>query len=647
MIGGNRAGARVLAVATALALMLALAPAAGAATGAEAMYEPGTVDVIDLTLPPASVAKLEAEPEAEYVEGTFSLAETEGTPATVKAFTAPITVGIRLKGSLGSLRSIHEKAAFKIKLNYVKGQKFLGLKKMTLNNMVQDPSMVHETMAYELFRANRVAGPHTGFAYVYVNGENFGLHLNIETMDQEALEARFGEFGPPQHLYEGEYGADVTAAAESKFEVDEGEEGDRSDLEALVAAMAGSTPADFSERVAPLADLQEMVHQWAVEKYIGHWDGYAGQQGSYWPNNYYLYSSATGVFQMLPWGTDQTWGDRLGFAGAAGILFDECLADASCATMYRRALRELLASLPGLGLDSLATRTAALLEPWQALEASPRRPYGATEIHGAVESTRDFAADRSGELEVFLASGPAEAVGARIAVAATPESIPVGGGTGTVTATVEGAAGEPIFGEAVAFAATDPGIAFGPVVDAGEGVYTASFSGTAAPGPVTVTATDAGPGLSATTTLTQLAPESVGTGAGPGGAGPGGSGNTTTAGSGTGAGASGEAAQPAPPTVSFTAKPGHRTSERRPRFAFGSDRPGSRFECRVGNDSFRPCSSPLRLPALAAGHHSFSVVAVGPDGTRGTATRYEFVLSIRNRIRVPDRPLSIATSSQS
>ena len=51
------------------------------------------------------------------------------------------------------------KAAFKVKFDeYVDDQTFFGLEKLTLNNMVQDRSMIHETLAYELFRAARRAG---------------------------------------------------------------------------------------------------------------------------------------------------------------------------------------------------------------------------------------------------------------------------------------------------------------------------------------------------------------------------------------------------------------------------------------------------------------------------------------------------------
>jgi CotH kinase protein len=623
----------------ALLTTLALAPAARAALTAESMYEPGTVVSIKLTLPEKSIKKLEKEPEEKYVEGTFSLAESTGPPSSLGAFSTPLTVGIKLKGSLGSLRKLNEKAAFKISFGkFVEGQTFLGLQKMTLNNMVQDKSMVHETMAYELFRANRVAGSHTGFAYLHVNlngsEENFGMHLNIETMDSVALEKRFGPFQvPPQHLYSGEYKADVTPSTEGYFEVSEGEEdetpgeGKEGDLEALVAAVGGTSPADFSDRVASYADLQEMVHEWAVEKYIDHWDGYAGQQGEYWPNNYYLYSSAAGRFEMLPWGTDQTWADepgsRVAFDQPAGVLFDKCLADSSCETMYLRALREVLASVPGLGLDSLAARTATLLEPWQALEQSPRNNGDAAEIHSAVESTRSFARSRPAELEAFLAGQPPEATATRVIVSTAPGTIPAGGGAGTVTATISGAAAEPIFGDQVSFSASDPALSFGPVVYQGEGIYVASFTGAPAPGQVTITATDSTSHVSGTATLLAEA-------AAP----------TPPAGGGGGGGAAASKAAATPPSVMpkvIVGKgPGRRTSDRRPRFTFASDQPGSTFVCRIGNKSFRPCSSPLRLPRLAPGHHVFSVAAVGPEWTRGTPQRYAFVVSIRRRTRVPD-----------
>lgn len=401
-----------LALLAAALLSLTLASPAAALT-ADEMYEMDTVVVIDLQLPPASVAALEAEPE-EYVEGTFSLAPTDGTPGGVGEFSAPLAVGIRLKGET-SFRDLSGKAAFKVKFaEFVKGQRFLGLKNLTLNNMVQDPSMVHEALAFAAFRAAGVPAPRTGYADVRVNGEEFGMHLNLETLDDVALERLFGSFeAPPQHLYEGQAGIDVVPGDAGEFEVDEGEEGDISDLEALIEAVAAPSPA-FSERAAGLADLGEMTRMWALERYIGHWDGYSTE-----PHNYYLYSEPLGEFQMLPWGTDQAWvRSQLGFGPPGAALFKACFADPPCASLYIDALREARDVVATLDPGAEAQQLAALLAPWQELEEPPRKPFGSTEIDAAVAGVDQFAARRPADLTKFLGEGEPAGSGDRPATPA-------------------------------------------------------------------------------------------------------------------------------------------------------------------------------------------------------------------------------------
>src|SRR6476646_6107331 len=274
---------------------------------AAGLFDPGRMHVIKLSLPQKSWDALE-EDRDKYQPGTFSLAETDGTPDGVGPFSPSVDIKVKLQGS-ASYRPLTDKSAFKIKFE---AAPFRGLRTMTLNNMVEDRSMIHETLAYTAFRGAGVPASRTGYAYVYVNGKDFGIHLNIEAFDEVALERIFGSFDPEiQHLYEGENAADVHPGGAGQFEVDEGDDEDLGDLEALIAAVNSSGPTPWAERVAAAADLEEMTRMWATEKYIGQWDGYAGQQGDSWlPNNYYLYSSPSGRFQMLPWGNDESWQDE-------------------------------------------------------------------------------------------------------------------------------------------------------------------------------------------------------------------------------------------------------------------------------------------------------------------------------------------------
>ncbi len=378
-----------------LALVLAAAPAS--ADEADWLYDPTKVVEIDFELAPEDEAALELEPD-EYVPATFTLA-AEG-----QTF-GPIEVGFRLKGGLGSFRPLTEKAAFKVKFDeYVDDQTVLGLERLTLNNMVQDASMVHETLTYDLFRSIGVPASRTGYAFVRINDQPYGVYLNIETLDKISLPTWFES---TQHLYEADApGLDVAPGEQTKFEVDRGDDEDIADLEALIAA-ANDTEGDWSEGMAAVADLEEMTRMWAVERYAGHWDGYAGREDDFRPNNYYLHSLSSGVFRMMPWGTDQTWVVPLAFdEPAGGLLFNNCIADTSCEALYVDALRDLEEALPGLDLDTRAEAIEELLAPWQALEAEPRREYSTAEFEEGVADARFFISLRPGELAAWLPKLP-------------------------------------------------------------------------------------------------------------------------------------------------------------------------------------------------------------------------------------------------
>src|ERR1041384_471009 len=102
-----------LAVVGLVACWAATMGTAAAADEAGPLFNPATVYVVHLPLPPASIKGLEDEPE-EYVPGEFSIATTGGTPATEGTPSTPVAVEVRLKGST-SFEDLDGKAAFKLK----------------------------------------------------------------------------------------------------------------------------------------------------------------------------------------------------------------------------------------------------------------------------------------------------------------------------------------------------------------------------------------------------------------------------------------------------------------------------------------------------------------------------------------------------
>jgi hypothetical protein len=174
--------------------------------------------------------------------------------------------------------------------------------------------------------------------------------------------------------------------------------------------------------VSSRIDLEEMTRMWAVEKYVGHWDGYSGEEAPGRPNNYYLYSDQAGRFQMLPWGTDNTWEPlkKPDFEGDAGLLFDDCEADPECDGLYREELREVGKVAGRLGLDSFASDLAERLEPWQLLEQSnDRHEHDMDAIANAVGEVHEYITDRPGELAALLGKEPEPEPGPRTPVPPT------------------------------------------------------------------------------------------------------------------------------------------------------------------------------------------------------------------------------------
>ena len=296
------------------------------------------------------------------------------TMTTPTATYGPMTVGVRLKGCWGSYRPLSGKAGFKIKINYVSGQTILGLKKLTLNNMVQDPSMLHEAVGYRLFRSMGVPAPRVGYTNVSLNGSEYGLHANIETLDKVSLPRWYGA-AQTTHLYEGSYWTDVISDHVSNFEIDEGTD-DRTDLQTLANANA-LTGTAWWNAVTPIANLNEMTAMWATEFYTGHWDGYATR---IW-NNYYLHSTPAGYFTMLPWGLDQTFYEDLSYnldASQNGVMFQRCMGVPRCKDLYAANVVKVANAAKELKLDQMVTAVGNAID--SAVLADPRREtdYGSS-----------------------------------------------------------------------------------------------------------------------------------------------------------------------------------------------------------------------------------------------------------------------------
>ncbi len=208
-------------------------------------------------------------------------------------------VGVRKKGFLGSQSDT--KPALKLRFDkYVDGQALSGvMQRMTLNNSVQDPSMINTCLTLHVFAAAGSPAPRCNFATVTVNGKDLDLYVHVEEIKAPFLARHFES--AEGNLYEGTV-SDFTPEYRGTIEKKNNEdENDWSDIDALVVALQDSSDTGL-EALAAAVDLDRFLSFWAAEVLVGHWDGYAGNR-----NNYWFYREPGGKFVFIPWGVDGTF----------------------------------------------------------------------------------------------------------------------------------------------------------------------------------------------------------------------------------------------------------------------------------------------------------------------------------------------------
>ncbi len=105
-------------------------------------------------------------------------------------------VGFRAKGNT-SLTAVERmgssRYSFKIEFDhYDRDKSFYGLDKLCLNNIIQDNTYLKDYLSYTAMADAGVAAPLCSFAFLTVNGEDWGLYLAVEGVEEAFLRRNFG-----------------------------------------------------------------------------------------------------------------------------------------------------------------------------------------------------------------------------------------------------------------------------------------------------------------------------------------------------------------------------------------------------------------------------------------------------------------------
>ena len=341
---------------------------------ASKLFDGDEVPAYKITLSPESIESLKKEPKV-FVKAKFESGDVKLE-----------NVGVRLKGFIGSFRPFdgQNKNGFTVKFNAFKnGQRFMGLKKLQLNNAAQDSTYIRERLGYALFREAGLPAPRVGHATVSLNGDPFGLYVQVEASTEDFLARWFED--TKGDLYEGP--TDISNWKNLDLDSDP-KRAQRGLLMGFTEAAKRAEDTNDLTHLEDWVDLGHFARFMAMEILCDHWDGYLS------PNNYRVYRNPTDrKFYFIPHGADQL------FRNSNNSLFGSSRGRSAVVAAFRSTdegnllLEEAINYLLGTIWNPEKIK-ARIMQDYERIRphivADAKRPYDLFEVEERLQATLSF-----------------------------------------------------------------------------------------------------------------------------------------------------------------------------------------------------------------------------------------------------------------
>jgi spore coat protein CotH len=353
-----------------------LLPVSTFAQTADELFDPTTLHDIRLRMNARDLQSL----HERWLENTFYPGELEWRGVSVG------NVAVRSRGH-GSRNGTKLGLAVEFD-RYIGGQRFLGLRGITLDNFWQDPALLRESLTMALFARLGQPAPRESYARLFINDEYQGVYAIVEPIDDQFLARTFGD--PAGYVFEfhwlnefyGSYPGSSVSAYTMMFEPRthelESPTTIYSPIERLFYEANRNTDSTWRAGVDRYLDVQQLLMHVAIEEFVSELDGITGYAGM---NNFYLYRpSNTTRQQLIPWDRDNAFQD---VQSSAFLRIDD-----------NEILRRLLGypDLRELYLQMLeACATAAAGDHWLEREVASRAALITPAAHA--DSNKSFSND--------------------------------------------------------------------------------------------------------------------------------------------------------------------------------------------------------------------------------------------------------------
>src|SRR5215207_6629106 len=310
-------------------------------------------------------------------------------------------VGVRFRGN-SSYRMVPSgfKRSLNLSLDAVNADQDVGgYNTLNLLNANGDPTFVR-TILYSDIARHYVAAPKVNFVRVVINGESWGIFVNIQQFNKDFVRESFGSArgvrwkvpGSPRGRGGLEYLGDSVEAYRSLYEL-KTKESDKSwaDLIRLCRLLNTTAPEHLEAVLAPHLDIDEALKFLALEVVFVNTDGYWTRA-----SDYSIYQEESGRFHVQPYDFNEAMGvespGRRRGSGHGGPTLDPLVG----ADDVSKPLRARLLAVPALRQRYLryVQEMAGKWLDWTAVEPQVREYQALIEADVKADGRKLYGFDR-------------------------------------------------------------------------------------------------------------------------------------------------------------------------------------------------------------------------------------------------------------
>lgn len=231
-------------------------------------------------------------------------------------------VAIRAKGntSLSQVASYgNDRYSLKIDFDkYQDGKNYQGLDKLALNNLIQDNTCMKDYLTYKMMAAMGAEAPLCSFIYVTVNGEDWGLYLAVEGVDESFAQRNAGS--DTSQIYKPDFqnaGGPDSSSDALKLQYSDDKVSSYQEIfdtaqfdltsEQKTALIQALKTLDSGENLSDALNVDEIIRYFVVHNFVLNGDSYTGSM----LHNYYLQENS-GKLSLIAWDYNLAFG---GFSG--------------------------------------------------------------------------------------------------------------------------------------------------------------------------------------------------------------------------------------------------------------------------------------------------------------------------------------------